>query len=513
EPGRRYASARAFAEDLRSWQKGKPITARRPSLFERMLFAVRRRPQRAAAVAVFVVLVAVIGFLFLRGRKTAPRRPGVLPPATEVIFNEALRIEKWETNLYKPARQISYAELEDAVRKLRKVVDHPKLQRGARHRGLFAMARAHIFMGRTDEAMDELDEAIKVGRGDRIGEYHFERARILWEGLLREALSKNKAAAERLLARVEKDLKSGLKAGFADDWYRDFARALLKLVKQRSTGVQEALEELGRLQKTAEMPTEEVTKFVGDLHLLSDRPDEAIRYFEGAIGIRQCYVQAYNGLALAYLQKGKTENIGHALRYASTAIDMNPRYEDSYFLFALLCRSTLRASPRDLGKWEETEQEFIRQALGRLRMGSQVRPDSQPILLARGTACVLWAFMRVGAKQDPEEALKEAKEALEKAIGLDEGAFEPCLALGMAHTLRALWRKEKGKDVERARECLERARDLAPESPDVHRWMGYHCFITQDFEGAASAWRRALELNPALKGELEGPLKQLESRK
>src|SRR6185503_3445322 len=41
-PERRYATARAFADDLRAWQEGRPITARPPSLVER-LDSVRRR--------------------------------------------------------------------------------------------------------------------------------------------------------------------------------------------------------------------------------------------------------------------------------------------------------------------------------------------------------------------------------------------------------------------------------------------------------------------------------------
>jgi WD40 repeat protein/serine/threonine protein kinase len=61
EPGRRYGSAEALAEDLRRFQTGKPIRARRVSAPERAWKWARRRPLIAALVC-GMVLSVVLGF-------------------------------------------------------------------------------------------------------------------------------------------------------------------------------------------------------------------------------------------------------------------------------------------------------------------------------------------------------------------------------------------------------------------------------------------------------------------
>jgi hypothetical protein len=62
DPGRRYDSAAALAEDLERWQRGEPIQARRSPAWERALKWARRRPAMAALLGVSIVaLVGLIG--------------------------------------------------------------------------------------------------------------------------------------------------------------------------------------------------------------------------------------------------------------------------------------------------------------------------------------------------------------------------------------------------------------------------------------------------------------------
>src|SRR5207253_2612196 len=60
DPRRRYASAEALAEDLRRFQAGEPITARRVGRLERAAKWARRRPA-IAGLLVLVVAVAATG--------------------------------------------------------------------------------------------------------------------------------------------------------------------------------------------------------------------------------------------------------------------------------------------------------------------------------------------------------------------------------------------------------------------------------------------------------------------
>ncbi len=67
QPGRRYASAREFADDLSSFRANRPIRARAPTLFERGRRLARQRPGSVLAVALAGVAVFVAG-LWIRTR-------------------------------------------------------------------------------------------------------------------------------------------------------------------------------------------------------------------------------------------------------------------------------------------------------------------------------------------------------------------------------------------------------------------------------------------------------------
>jgi hypothetical protein len=83
EPARRYASARELADELKSFQEGRPIRARPVGAPERFRRWCRRHPARAAALGVSILLLLVVligGFWFNRrlrgelGRTEAAQR-------------------------------------------------------------------------------------------------------------------------------------------------------------------------------------------------------------------------------------------------------------------------------------------------------------------------------------------------------------------------------------------------------------------------------------------------------
>jgi tetratricopeptide (TPR) repeat protein len=76
EPGRRYASAEALADDLRCWLDGRPITARPISPPEKLWSACRRRPVVAvlAAILAFVLATGLLTVLLLWWQAEAERR-------------------------------------------------------------------------------------------------------------------------------------------------------------------------------------------------------------------------------------------------------------------------------------------------------------------------------------------------------------------------------------------------------------------------------------------------------
>ena len=75
EPGERYASAAALAEDVRRYRAGQPIQARPPTLGYRLRLLVRRHPAGVAAgAAALAVLVAFAALLAVQQRATARER-------------------------------------------------------------------------------------------------------------------------------------------------------------------------------------------------------------------------------------------------------------------------------------------------------------------------------------------------------------------------------------------------------------------------------------------------------
>src|SRR5262245_16597347 len=71
EPARRYASAEELANDLRRFQTGEPIRARRVGAAERAWKWARRRPAVAALLG--VVLLALVALAVLSGNLAAAR--------------------------------------------------------------------------------------------------------------------------------------------------------------------------------------------------------------------------------------------------------------------------------------------------------------------------------------------------------------------------------------------------------------------------------------------------------
>lgn len=90
EPGDRYATARAFAEDLRRYLERRPIVARRTSWFGRVKLAARRNPFAATLVTLIALLVlgAAVG-ASLTARRLRVARDDAESQASRALSAEA----------------------------------------------------------------------------------------------------------------------------------------------------------------------------------------------------------------------------------------------------------------------------------------------------------------------------------------------------------------------------------------------------------------------------------------
>jgi serine/threonine protein kinase len=95
EPGARYASAAALAEDLRAWLDGRPITARPAGRVEKAVRWCRRHPGRAtsAGLAVLILLLFAVGGPIIALRFDRARRAAETErarAATESAISKAI---------------------------------------------------------------------------------------------------------------------------------------------------------------------------------------------------------------------------------------------------------------------------------------------------------------------------------------------------------------------------------------------------------------------------------------
>lgn len=160
DPGRRYGSARALAEDLRRFLDGEPILARAPSLVFRWRRSVRKHRALAVVTAVALGISAIFGGVALEARWQAQRRAEIAQRFTgEVKDLEWLMRATRMSPLHDARPQEAevrrrMARLEDQARDL-----------GPRARSVadYAIGRGHLALRDTAAARRRLEAAWEAG--------------------------------------------------------------------------------------------------------------------------------------------------------------------------------------------------------------------------------------------------------------------------------------------------------------------------------------------------------------
>ena len=128
DPGRRYESAAAFADDLSAWLRGEPVTARRAGAGRRAWKWVKRNPAVAALAAGIVVALVAGSIVSTYYALLAEKRAGI---AAE---NEA-RAKRTEEEALKNAAALNAAADEAKVRWYRGMYEQMRAARMSRSPG------------------------------------------------------------------------------------------------------------------------------------------------------------------------------------------------------------------------------------------------------------------------------------------------------------------------------------------------------------------------------------------
>jgi serine/threonine-protein kinase len=361
EPERRYGSAGALAEDLRRFEEGRPIQARRLGWVARFGRWVRRQPAAAGLVVTGLALLglALGGTLWLQRQQAqqqaeTARQEGRQVQAVEAVLEQAADLQKqgrWPAaraaleaapsllgdsappDLRERVRQASadaamVSELEDSRLRL---LEGRKNQEPAAPRGDQLYAEAFRKYGIPLNALEPADAAARI-RNSAI------RETLL--AFLHDWLFHWASGAERRLTAV-------LDQADDDDWRRSFRKTLLAaydsakrkdLLRAREARVQppvilatlagvflhssEAEEAQALLRDAQQLHPEDFWINLKLAYFLQEKyPREALGYFRAAVASRPCSGQAHVMLGRALRGAGDLDGAGAAFR---NAIALNP---------------------------------------------------------------------------------------------------------------------------------------------------------------------------------------------
>jgi eukaryotic-like serine/threonine-protein kinase len=153
EPGRRYDSARALADDLRAFLNGEPILARSPTLTYRLTKRMRKHRAALAVAGVALLVILVLVGIGLGGRWKAAERArlaqrfGQEVASVEGLLRYASALPLHDTRKERAEVLERMASLETEMKELGGVAEGPgqyALGRGAYALGDLQNARRHL---------------------------------------------------------------------------------------------------------------------------------------------------------------------------------------------------------------------------------------------------------------------------------------------------------------------------------------------------------------------------------
>ncbi|MDA8018081.1 MAG: protein kinase [Thermoanaerobaculia bacterium] len=449
DPGRRYGAVRSFAEDLRRYLRGEPITARSRSPWRRLKREIRRRPVQATVV-IAILLSSLIGgssmlwqkALALRGAEVASRYGRAAEEISATMRFEHL-IALHDTA---PARRRLAARLSRLESGLGNVPS------AARSEGRLAVGRGYLSLGQLDRALEHLDVAWSSGLGS--------------------------AAAALTLAEAE-----------VERYRRDRARAeqITDPVLRQARLAELAIRSRDRALKLRSMATEELER--GDLvaariAFLEDERDRAAELAERALELAPWRYEVYllhGEIELANLSdargRGDMEGVLQYLQRGRLAFraaaEIAPSDPEPHLQLCRIAAKEVDLHLHDVSGSVDVAAEDGAAACASAHAADTSSPDS---FIAASALGVVYARDLSRRDEDPFLEIDEAIVAAEQAVLLAADDVRAYRRLGDAWTFRAEFERERGIESSASIAAgvvpLERAIELAPDDAGVWNSLG-----------------------------------------
>ena len=317
DPRRRYASAQLLAEDLRRFQAGEPILARRVRLPERAWKWARRRPALAGLVLVLFLAtlgVALGGWWSAASLHKAAQREEALRVQAEENFARAVAAVEQMLDEVGAVELADVPQLEPARKKLllraKDFYDQFLQERGQDEQVRFLAGRAYRRFGNIQEMLDDLVSAESSYRQactllakEGASTLHRRELGLAWNnwGVLAKRLGRHAEAEKALRQAVQ------IHQQLADEHpggehlrdlavaYHDLGTVLARLPKQRDAANEAYVKALEIQKKLCGSPDAspalrgEMARTLNNLglSLKTRQPTEAARTFQKAVAVHQ----------------------------------------------------------------------------------------------------------------------------------------------------------------------------------------------------------------------------------
>jgi len=415
EPGRRYESALAVAEDLRRWREGEPILARKPTLRYRTEKWARRHRLVVMVGTVGVVAILAFAGLGLQARLNAKSQARW----SQHFAQSAERMEALARYIHLSPPHDLGPELHQLRALLNTLeADLARAGRQGEGPGAYALGRVHLVLGGLDEAQRRLEQAEALGFITPEAQYALGRV---------------------LSLQYQKGLQRILQ--ISDPSLRKIRMKALESQLARATAC---------LQRGQGNALEPLVYQEGLLALFARRYDEALDKARAAL---QAAPWFYEALALqADVHMARAREVADPVLRNRDLADADT-----------LLQAALHRAPSD----PRLAEAMARHWNERIRLAWDTGKDLQPLALAQGDALRRWEALMPGDPgpkaleawtqadlaqlhqyrgQNPGAWVQAAQRLAEESLQAEPANLDARVALAAALRMEGVWKLTRGED-------------------------------------------------------------------
>jgi serine/threonine-protein kinase len=491
DPGQRYASARALADDLSRYLDGEPILGRRPSLTQRLRSSARRHRALFALGAWSSVIILALGAFGVRSFLVSRRERSRTVERTrlaERLGQDAKEIE-W---LLRAAYQLPLHDTRperDVIRARMRIIADTKHDLGALGDAVVhdALGRGHLALHEWREAADELARAAAAGLNTP--ELHAARGRALGELYHRSYEEARRSGDKTWLAAQQKELEQ-----------RYLAPALAELEESRKGGESAAL--LDAL----------IPLYRRDFETAERRALAAAERSPWRFEARKIAADAAYAAAVADFDRGSYDAARPVLERATTLYAQAGEVARSdASVYEAAAQTWLERAEIDFRQGRSPEKPLV-EALAVVDRALAADPEDAGAYTTKAYVLLLCFRARLHGPANQRALLDQLEAAARKATQIEPRDANAWDALGNAHVFRGTYEMYHGGKGEpwwrRGLDEFKRALAIRPDDPwannDVgvaHRWIGTSLDDAgedpmPEYRAALAAYEHATHVDP-----------------